>query len=232
MSTTTEEAGNGHKNLDDLTVVRKTSGDNVVTSVAEETNHFDHPQLQTTSMADGKCVSSSGSGELEDELERRASAVQDLATTYSRRSGGDPWGNPFIAESDSVLNPRSANFSAKEWAKAVVELVSPSGTLLRSAGVCFQNLSVHGFRAATDYHKEVGNIWLSFGAGLFQSLLGTPRPRVDILDQVDGLVRKGEMLVVLGPPGSGCSTFLKSIAGETNGIHIGEGSYFNYQGRP
>jgi ATP-binding cassette, subfamily G (WHITE), member 2, PDR len=231
MSARSEQNSDGHNNSDDHTATSKTSEDDVVTSVTEETNHSDS-QLHITSMADDKLAPSGDSKELEDELERRSSAVQALAASYSRRSGGGPLGNPFVAEPDSVLNPKSANFSAKEWAKAVVELISPSGTSLRSAGVCFQNLSVHGFRAATDYHKDVGNVWLSFAVGLFQDLLGAQRPRVDILDEIDGLVRPGEMLVVLGPPGSGCSTFLKSIAGETNGIHIGEESYFNYQGRP
>ena len=36
------------------------------------------------------------------------------------------------------------------------------------------------------------------------------------------------MLVVLGPPGSGCSTLLKTLAGETHGFKVqGE---LNYQG--
>lgn len=39
------------------------------------------------------------------------------------------------------------------------------------------------------------------------------------------------MLVVLGPPGSGCSTLLKTIAGEMNGIHADRESYMNYQGK-
>jgi len=34
----------------------------------------------------------------------------------------------------------------------------------------------------------------------------------------------------LGPPGSGCSTFLKTVAGETHGFFIDERSHFNYQG--
>jgi ATP-binding cassette subfamily G (WHITE) protein 2 (PDR) len=38
------------------------------------------------------------------------------------------------------------------------------------------------------------------------------------------------MLVVLGPPGSGCSTFLKTVAGETNGFYVDEKSQINYQG--
>jgi len=214
---------------DNHPIISKSSEDSGAMSITEKTSHSSHFHFQNTSLVDEKFISSGDSGEFEDELERRSSLVQDLAVSYSQHSGGSPCGNPFIAEADSVLNPKSANFSAKEWAKAIVKLISPKS--LRSAGVCFQNLNVHGFRATTDYHKDVGNVWLSFAVGLFQGLMGSSRPQVDILNQIDGVVRDGEMLVVLGPPGSGCSTFLKSIAGETNGIYIGEGSYFNYQGR-
>jgi len=38
------------------------------------------------------------------------------------------------------------------------------------------------------------------------------------------------MLVVLGPPGSGCTTFLKTISGETHGFVVDESSYMTYQG--
>lgn len=38
------------------------------------------------------------------------------------------------------------------------------------------------------------------------------------------------MLMVLGPPGSGCSTLLKTIAGEMNGIYLDEHSSMNYRG--
>jgi len=31
---------------------------------------------------------------------------------------------------------------------------------------------------------------------------------------------------------SGCSSFLKTISGETDGFHIGKDSYLNYQGIP
>ena len=40
------------------------------------------------------------------------------------------------------------------------------------------------------------------------------------------------MLVVLGRPGSGCSTLLKTISGETHGFYIDKGSDINYQGIP
>ncbi|KJZ75242.1 hypothetical protein HIM_05436 [Hirsutella minnesotensis 3608] len=163
------------------------------------------------------------------EMERRSSAVQTLARSYSRSSAAVTGKNPFLAGPESPLNPASSNFSGREWAKAVVDMVSRTGGGFRNAGVCFQHLNVHGFGEATDYQKDVGNVWLS-AASFLRRVTGSGRQRIDILRQFDGLVRNGEMLVVLGPPGSGCSTMLKTIAGEMNGIHVGEGSYFNYQG--
>ncbi|KAG5982033.1 ZEB2-regulated ABC transporter 1 [Claviceps digitariae] len=185
----------------------------------------DSPARSTTKDGD----SSDGS-----EMLRRSSVVQALARSYSRASaagGGDGTAgqNPFFAKQDSCLNPNSPKFSARAWAKAIVDMVSHDGKSFRSSGVCFQNLNVHGFGAATDYQKDVANVWLS-AAGAARHLTGSGRQRIDILRSFDGLVRKGEMLVVLGPPGSGCSTFLKTIAGEMNGIYAGDGSYFNYQG--
>lgn len=35
---------------------------------------------------------------------------------------------------------------------------------------------------------------------------------------------------MLGPPGSGCSTFLKTIAGETHGVYVDPESVINHQG--
>lgn len=163
------------------------------------------------------------------EMRRRTSVVQALARSYSHASGA-PGDNPFLAGPDSPLNPASENFSGKEWAKAIVELVSQDGGSFRSAGVCFQNLNVHGFGESTDYQKDVANVWLSL-AGWAGGLISSNKQRIDILRQFDGIVRKGEMLVVLGPPGSGCSTFLKTIAGEMNGIYVDDDSHFNYQGK-
>ncbi|PHH73755.1 hypothetical protein CDD82_5296 [Ophiocordyceps australis] len=172
------------------------------------------------------------------ELARRSSVVEALARSYSRSSvaGAGPstkLPNPFLAGPNSPLNPASPNFSGHEWAKAIVELVAQdaAGHGFRSAGVCFDKLNVHGFGEPTDYQKDVGNIWLSTIATAARRVLRSGgRQRIDILRGLDGVVRKGEMLVVLGPPGSGCSTFLKTIAGEMNGIHLDKDSYFNYQG--
>jgi hypothetical protein len=167
------------------------------------------------------------------EQERRHSIVQALARKYTAQSHAGPVdGNMFaIASQDeeSPLNPNGPKFSARAWAKAVVSLVSGEGHGFRTSGVAFQDLNVHGFGSPTDYQKDVINVWLET-LGLVRKLTGGGKRRIDILRSFDGLVRKGEMLVVLGPPGSGCSTFLKTIAGDYNGIFVDDKSYFNYQG--
>jgi len=167
------------------------------------------------------------------ELERRHSIVQALARKYTSQSHAVPEGvNPFqIASQDeqSPLNPNGPNFSARAWAKAVVGMVAGEGHQFRTTGVAFQNLNVHGFGSATDYQKDVVNVWLE-AVGLVRKITGHGNRRIDILRDFDGLVQQGEMLVVLGPPGSGCTTFLKTIAGDYNGIFMDKDSYFNYQG--
>lgn len=101
---------------------------------------------------------------------------------------------------------------------------------MRTAGVAYRNLNVFGFGSATDYQKSVGNVLLE-SVGLIRQVLGMAKKRrIDILRGFEGLVHAGEMLVVLGPPGSGCSTLLKTISGETDGLNIDPDSYINYQG--
>ncbi|KAH7235656.1 ABC-2 type transporter-domain-containing protein [Fusarium tricinctum] len=171
-----------------------------------------------------------GKDDDDSEMERRTSIVQALARSYSHASGTHPGGqNPFQAGEDSPLNPNSPEFNAREWAKSVVELVRQDGHGFRSAGVCYQNLNVYGYGGASDYQGDVANVWLGL-SDVFGKLTGRSRQRIDILRNFDGVVHAGEMLVVLGPPGAGCSTTLKTIAGELNGIYVDDGSYFNYQG--
>lgn len=61
----------------------------------------------------------------------------------------------------------------------------------------------------------------TFGPDLYALLSrfipGLPQPgaagvKRDLIHDFTGVVRDGEMLLVLGRPGSGCSTFLKAVA--------------------
>ncbi|KAH7137782.1 ABC-2 type transporter-domain-containing protein [Dactylonectria macrodidyma] len=210
---------------EDTPVIARQDGDAAAASMTGVSRDADDERDRDTLVASG---GSDGIDDPAEEMERRASIVQSLARSYSNTTGVDG-GNPFLASENSALNPNSPQFSGRAWAKALVNLVSRSGGTFRTAGVAFQNLNVYGYGRSTDYQKDIFNLWLS-AANLLTKPTGQGKTRIDILRDFDGIVRKGEMLVVLGPPGSGCSTFLKTIACETNGIWVDDTSYLNYQG--
>jgi len=137
----------------------------------------------------------------------------------------------FSDDANSPFNPLGENFNARMWTKAIAETTIGHRQDFRRIGLCFQKLNVFGYGTSNDFQKDVGNIWLALPS-MARSLLSVraDKTHIDILHEFDGIIRPGEMCVVLGPPGSGCSTFLKAIAGETNGIYINKASYFNYQG--
>lgn len=173
-----------------------------------------------------KVATSNDSSNDDDEAE-----VQKLARLYSTASPSGENENPFEASPGSTIDPTSDNFRARAWVKSMLRLQSQTENAVqgRSAGVSFRNLSVHGESRPTDYQKTFGNYVLE-AVGLARRLLGHGPQRVDILRDFEGLVHAGEMLVVLGPPGSGCSTFLKTLSGETHGFEVGSSSNINYQG--
>jgi ABC-type glutathione transport system ATPase component len=174
----------------------------------------------------------------EDGEERMEARVGNLARQLTRQSTrfsakGGTLENPFhVKDLESTLNPDSPNFKPRDWLKMLLAIRSrdPEQYPDRTAGVAFRNLNVHGFGSPTDYQKDVLNSLLEVGT-IFRKLAGIKMQKIQILREFDGLVKSGEMLVVLGRPGSGCSTFLKTIAGEMNGIEMSDDSVLNYQGR-
>jgi ATP-binding cassette subfamily G (WHITE) protein 2 (PDR) len=96
----------------------------------------------------------------------------------------------------------------------------------KAFGVSFRNLGFHGYKTSTDYQYTFGN----YPATLFSTILGSGKELVTVLNSFDGIVNPGEMLLVLERPGSGCSTLLKTIAGEMHNPHVGEKSEITYSG--
>ncbi|KAL5347903.1 Multidrug resistance protein [Pseudogymnoascus australis] len=165
---------------------------------------------------------------------QRNGGVQQLAKNISRRScntGITAEINPFQPPQNSALDPNGSAFEARAWTKAVLALRSkdPGKYAERTTGVAFRDLNAYGFGVPTDYQQTVGNVWLG-ALRLVRKHLGTGKRKLEILRGLDGIVKAGEMLVVLGPPGSGCTTFLKTISGETHGFSVDDRSHLNYQG--
>lgn len=167
-------------------------------------------------------------------INERNKEVNCLARRFSEISGWNEIpSNPLEAAKGTELDPLSPNFKARTWVKSMLKFSKQDGrTPMRTGGVAFRNLSAHGFGLATDYQKDVGNIWLD-SISIVKKLFGMEKSRrIDILQDFEGLLESGEMLVVLGPPGSGCSTFLKTLTGETHGFQVDKNSYMNFQGIP
>ena len=162
--------------------------------------------------------------------QRMSQEIHQLARKASAQSSSSHAPLFPVAEGCS-LDPNSPHFSAKRWAKAYYHsrVITSNGKGPRYAGIAFKNLSAYGFGTDTDFQKTVGNYPMSFARSLVDSMRNVQQ-RVDILHNVEGLVKKGEMLCVLGPPGSGCSTLLRTIAGDTHGFHVGQDATLNYAG--
>ena len=93
----------------------------------------------------------------------------------------------------------------------------------RHVGLVFKNLTVKGMGLGAALQGTLGDPFMRLPR-LFKSLVGggakvaTSKPPVrTILDDFTGSIRPGEMLLVLGRPGSGCSTFLKVLANQRSG---------------
>nr|ODN88907.1 ATP-binding cassette transporter [Cryptococcus depauperatus CBS 7855] len=167
----------------------------------------------------------------DDERDRQINqlARQLTETSFAGGQAAKDTGNIFSYRENSDLDPLSTNFNAKKWTRLMLQ-ASQKSAPTRKAGLAYSNLSVHGFGSdAVDYQKTVGNLPLA-GLGALRDLVSNRKRKVQILNSMDGVLEAGEMLVVLGPPGSGCTTMLKTIAGEMNGIYLDDDSLLNYRG--
>lgn len=140
----------------------------------------------------------------EDVVEEEVTRLARRLTRHSTRFSVDGRAqNPFLdAKQDPSLDPHSSEFNAKSWMKNLLAISSRDRERYpqRVAGVSFRDLSVHGYGSPTDYQKDVANSVLEI-ATLFRAVTGTGKQKIQILRDFDGLVKSGEMLVVLGRPG-------------------------------
>ncbi|BCS02147.1 pleiotropic drug resistance family ABC transporter [Aspergillus luchuensis] len=184
-----------------------------------------------TESSDSACLESEDS--IRRENQQAITALARSLSHLSSKSGIGEGTNTFLdPTSDPELDPNSEQFNSQKWTKNLLRITSrdPDRYPRRTAGVSFRNMNVFGYGTAADYQANVANMWLK-GFGWFREKLGYGKKvRIDILRNFEGYVHSGELLVVLGRPGSGCSTFLKTIAGETHGLWLDHGTDIQYQG--
>ncbi|KAG9126672.1 hypothetical protein FRC07_002462, partial [Ceratobasidium sp. 392] len=130
---------------------------------------------------------------------------------------------------------KQETFDLLEYLRSTSGKQDEAGFAHKHVGVTFQNLRVIGaggvkiyVRTFPDAVKEFFLLPWYLGSSLLGKQLAAPKT---ILHSFDGAVRPGEMVLVLGRPGAGCSSFLKTIANQRGSFIRVEGDV-QYAGIP
>jgi len=160
------------------------------------------------------------------------SHIASSASTSERSRKGQGAKLRTIAEDDPTLNPTRKEFDPYKWARTRLNQLDEEGILRKHAGVVFKNLNVSGSGAALQLQKDLSSVLLApFRPASYRNMIYSA-PKRQILHNFDGVLRSGEMLMVLGRPGSGCSTFQKTICGELHGLNLHPDSVIHFNGIP
>ena len=123
----------------------------------------------------------------------------------------------------------NARFDLGAFLKYQNEVLRERNHELPSMGLAFQDLDVTGYGSGAKLNTSVGSMMLTplHFVPLLREMI---KPHVKhILNGVTGCVKPGEMLLVLGRPGSGCTTLLKSLASYRDGYRTIDGKV-SYEG--
>lgn len=144
---------------------------------------------------------------------------------------------------DETLDPRSENFSSVRWVRNMAQICENDSDFYKpfSLGCAWKDLSASGDSADITYQGTFGNMpikylkmsWRCISRRLFHRTHGKSEDNdsgFQILKPMDGCINPGELLVVLGRPGAGCTTLLKSISVNTHGFKISPDTIITYNG--
>ncbi|KAG7660526.1 uncharacterized protein J8A68_005945 [[Candida] subhashii] len=178
--------------------------------------------------------------------------IKDLARTFSNESKNPeeqdslnlercltsmsdvPGINPYTESIEHTqLDPESPEFNAKFWVKNIRKLYDSDPEYFRHSklGVAYRNLRAYGIANDVDYQPTVTNyFWKHLAAAARHFRKEDGSRYFDILKPMDAIMRPGDLTVVLGRPGAGCSTLLKALAVNTYGFHLDKQSKISYDG--
>jgi ABC-type antimicrobial peptide transport system ATPase subunit len=165
------------------------------------------------------------------ELRRIATTLsQKQSTVVSAGASGTPTLS-MVDENDPAIDPQSSQFDMQKWLHRFIRLHREEGIGSKQIGVVYKNVNVFGSGDALQVQQTVGS-FLSAPLRIGELLSFGKKAPKQILHHFDGLIQSGELLLVLGRPGSGCSTLLKTISGELKGLEFGPETDIHYNGIP
>jgi ATP-binding cassette, subfamily G (WHITE), member 2, SNQ2 len=143
-----------------------------------------------------------------------------LIQTLSRASGFSRRGKETTYDSDRDEGEPIGLAGDWELMPEVIVAKDEGGITGRKLGVTWKNLTVQGVGADAAINENAGS---QFNIPYLIKEKRTPQPLRTILENSHGCVKPGEMLLVLGRPGAGCTTLLKMLANRRLGYASVEG---------
>ena len=161
----------------------------------------------------------------------RTKSRLSLAPTNRTKSAREPTRtrttDSTTSDRESVLNRESRDDEDFELGgflkEGHFEKRTEAGDSAKKVGVIFKNLTVKGVGATAVFVKDLPQAMLgTFGPDFYRLMcrfvprlrFGRKPPTRILLNDFTGIVKDGEMMLILGRPGSGCTTFLKAIAND------------------
>jgi len=192
---------------------------------------FEEMRRELTNMSLQKTKSRDTQGRARTGLLRSRTGASLALKPKSTRRRSDATGT-----TDAELGPEPVNeddFQLGDFLKdGHFEKRTSEGQSTKSLGVVYKHLTVKGVGASVAFTKTLPEAVVgTFGPDLYHLItrfvpalrFGRKPPTRDLIHDFTGAVRDGEMMLVLGRPGSGCSTFLKAIANERESFAAVEG---------
>eukprot|EP01012_Entosiphon_sulcatum_P000011 TRINITY_DN0_c1_g1_i1.p1 TRINITY_DN0_c1_g1~~TRINITY_DN0_c1_g1_i1.p1 ORF type:complete len:1430 (-),score=273.60 TRINITY_DN0_c1_g1_i1:211-4500(-) len=145
-------------------------------------------------------------------------SVDNLYQRYGHHYEREPEFGREETFANIVANPNDPNFDLERLFRATAAQHEKDGWAAHAQTVTFQNLTVTVPQNETHIPTYSTTLTHLFTRPYTQ--IRDPAPPFQKLTDLNGYCRPGEMLLVMGPPGSGCSTLLKCLSGRRSNYSV------------
>jgi ATP-binding cassette subfamily G (WHITE) protein 2 (SNQ2) len=175
------------------------------------------PQLERRTTGIDVKGAESEFADLQREFSRQSQRISRQHTRQSVSKGTKDVEKAISSGSSDDSEP----FDLEDTLRGNKQLEEDSGIKGKKIGVIWDKLTVRGIGGAKNYQPTFPDAFVNFinVPGTLMSLFGFggKGKEVNILQDFRGVVKPGEMVLVLGRPGSGCTTLLKVLSNQRFG---------------
>lgn len=124
------------------------------------------------------------------------------------------------------------DFDLRDILKSYVRQQDGLGIKMRDVGVTLEDVSVYGVDQSFAFLPTMSNVLRGPYGAIKEAKENKGRKPKAILQNMFGLANSGEMVLVLGRPGAGCSSLLKTITGTDLQLFTSVEGEIDYNGIP